>query len=153
MSIDIVLVDDHLPFRACLKALLGRQPDFVVVAEADHGGQVVDALMQAVRTPSNVACVILMDVDMPVVDGIEGTRRVVALAASEQVPTYRVLALSSHDDPSLVAAMVAAGARGYLLKDDPFDGLVQAIRDVAAGLRVFSPLLEAKPAPHGDSVN
>ena len=143
MNIDIVLVDDHLPFRACLKGLLEQQSDFAVVAEADHGGQVVDAL-KALRA-SGAPCVILMDVDLPVVDGIEATRRVIALA-----PMYLVLALSTHDDPTFVTAMVAAGAWGYMLKDDPLDELVHAIREVAAGRRVFSRALAAGPAIRTD---
>ena len=140
MSIDIVLVDDHLPFRVCLKGLLEQQPDFAVVAQADHGGQVVGLLKTALRTGTH--CVVLMDVNLPTVDGIEGTRRVIALALA---PMVQVLALSSHDDAGFVAAMMAAGACGYMLKDDPLDELVSAIRDVAAGRRVFSRALSANP--------
>lgn len=144
MSIDIVLVDDHLQFRACLKGLLEQQPDFTVVAEADDGGQVVDVLKALPE--SKAACVVLMDVDLPTIDGIEATRRVLALALMPlkpliqpaPAPKYQVLALSTHDEPGFVSAMVTAGAWGYMLKDDPFEELVNAIREVAAGRCVFS---------------
>ena len=112
-----------------------------MVAQAEHGGQVVPAVKAIGR--SDAPCVILMDVNLPVIDGIKATRRVSALALA---PAVQVLALSTHDDPSFVAAMMAGGACGYMLKDDLLDELVNAIHEVAAGRRVFSSALAAIPS-------
>ena len=112
-----------------------------MVAQAEHRGQGVPAVKAIGR--SDAPCVILMDVNLPVIDGIKATRRVSALALA---PAVQVLALSTHDDPTFVAAMMAGGACGYMLKDDLLDELVNAIHEVAAGRRVFSSALAAIPS-------
>jgi two-component system NarL family response regulator len=130
-----MLVDDHEQFRQYLAELLERQPGLSVVAQAAGGQAAVDLL--AALGPAALPELMLVDVEMPGMDGIETTRRVLA-----DHPGMRVIALSLHDDPPLVAAMSTAGASSYVLKSDPLTRLVRTVRDVAAG-RIRS----AKPSP------
>ncbi len=123
--IRIVLADDHAQFRAYLKALLEQQPGLHVVGEAAHGEAVI-ALLRG-WGPGPPPDVVLMDVEMPGIGGVEATRALRALH-----PTLGVIALSLHHDPHMVAAMQAAGAGAYLVKGDPLPELVQAIHQVAA---------------------
>ena len=132
MAIRVVLVDDHAPFRSYLASLLAQQEELVVVGEADEW----DTLQRLMADPARTPDVLLIDVEMPGCAGPELTSRVLAAH-----PTLRVLALSMHDDPAFVAAMVAAGAHGYILKDDPLTDIVAGIREVAAGRNFFSPVL------------
>lgn len=134
MAIRVVLVDDHAPFRSYLATLLAQQPELVVVGEAEE----LDSLLQLIASldPACVPDVLLVDVEMPGCNGPTITNRVLM-----EHPTLRVLALSMHDDPGFVAAMVAAGASGYILKDDLLAVIVAAIREVAAGRHFFSPAL------------
>jgi DNA-binding NarL/FixJ family response regulator len=131
VSIRILLVDDHAPFRASLGALLARQPGLQVVGEAADGAQAVAAIRLGAADAQ--PDLVLMDLEMPVLGGLEATRQLLALR-----PDLRVLGLSSHDDPPFAAALLAAGAQGYLLKDDPLPELLQAIHAVAAGGRHVS---------------
>lgn len=124
--IRIVLADDHAQFRAYLKALLEQQPGLRVVGEAAHGQAAIDLLRG--WGPDPLPDVLLMDVEMPGIGGVEATRAITALR-----PTVGVIALSLHHDPHVVAAMHEAGARAYLVKGDPLPELVQAITRVAAG--------------------
>jgi DNA-binding NarL/FixJ family response regulator len=124
--IRIVLADDHAQFRAYLKALLEQQPGLCVVGEAAHGQGVIDLLRD--WGPGPLPDVLLMDVEMPGIGGVEATR---AIAAGQ--PTVGVIALSLHHDPHMVAAMHEAGARAYLVKGDPLPELVRTITRVAAG--------------------
>jgi DNA-binding NarL/FixJ family response regulator len=130
----VVLVDDHAPFRSYLASLLGQQEGLVVVGEAWD----LDSLLQLMVSlvPARTPDALLMDVEM---SGHGGPA--VMSAVLEAYPTLRVLALSMHDDPVFVAAMMAAGARGYLLKEDPLACIVAGIREVAAGGHYFSPAL------------
>jgi DNA-binding NarL/FixJ family response regulator len=131
VMIRIMLADDHAPYRAYLKALLEQQPGFAVVAQVADGQAAIDLLgrWQDGRPPD----VLVMDVDMPGVGGVQATRAIVAAC-----PGLGVIGLSLHDDPHLAAAMLGAGARGYIVKDEPLPALVHAIHEVAAGRRCLS---------------
>lgn len=124
--IRIVLADDHAQFRAYLKALLEQQPGLCVVGEAAHGQAAIDLLRD--WGPGPLPHVLLMDVEMPGIGGVEATRTITALR-----PSVGVIALSLHHDSHVVAAMREAGARAYLVKGEPLPELVQTITRVAAG--------------------
>lgn len=124
----ILLADDHTVVRRGFGLILSAQPDLEVVAEARNGRE---ALERAVATEPDV---ILMDVSMPELNGIEGTRRIV-----DAVPRARVLALSMHRDAVYVREMLRAGAKGYLVKDADDDALIDAVRAVARGDAYLSP--------------
>jgi DNA-binding NarL/FixJ family response regulator len=134
VAIRVVLVDDHAPFRSYLASLLAQKEELVVVGEAGE----LDSLLQLIARlePARAPDVLLVDVEMPGCGGPAMTSAVLAA-----YPTLRVLALSMHDEPVFVAAMVAAGARGYILKEDLLADIVAAIREVAAGGHFFSPAL------------
>ena len=124
--IRIVLADDHPVFRDGLRALIDRSPDLELVGEAATGPEAV--AVAAANNPS----VILMDIRMPGMTGIEATRQIL-----QAQPDARILVLTmSEDDDSLFAAM-RAGARGYLPKDADSEDLVRAIRAVAVGDVIF----------------
>ena len=127
MPIRILLADDHTIVRDGLRALLERQADMAVVAEAADGRECVHLAEQ--HSPD----VVIMDVAMPEMNGIEAARRI--LAAN---PKTSVLILSMHRDESYVLRALRAGARGYLLKDSPRDDVLTAIRTVAAGRSYLS---------------
>jgi len=139
----IVLVDDHAPFRSYLASLLAQQEGLVVVGEAWD----LDSLLQLLAGlgPARVPDVLLMDVEMPGHGGPAMTGAVL-----EAYPTLRVLALSMHDDPVFVGAMMAAGACGYFLKEDPLGDIVAGLREAAAGRSSFSHALGNRDArsPH-----
>ncbi len=126
--IRILLADDHTVIRKGLRALLERQPEFSVVAEAADGREAVDG---AEATNPDVA---VIDIAMPNLNGIEAARRI-----TERRPETAVVILSMHADEGYVLRALKAGARGYLLKDSPEDALIQAIRAVHAGKAFFSP--------------
>lgn len=143
--IRIMLADDHAQYRAYLKALLEQQPGLAVVAQAGDGQAAIDLLShwQAGPPPE----VLVIDVDMPGIGGVQATR---AIAAAR--PSLGIIGLSLHDDAHLAAAMVSAGARGYIVKDEPLPDLVHAIREVAAGRCCISRALHGPGLPpHGDS--
>jgi two-component system response regulator NreC len=126
--IRILLVDDHAVVRQGFKMILGAQADMEIVGEAGNGREAVE-LAEQLRPD-----VVVMDVAMPELNGIEATRR---LAAS--LPHTRVVALSMHKDSVYVRETLRAGARGYLLKDSPAGDLVLAVRSVASGESYLSP--------------
>src|SRR5271157_204526 len=126
--IRILLADDHAVVRQGFKMILDAQPDMEIVGEAANGRQAVD-LAEQLRPD-----VVVMDVAMPELNGIEATRR---LASS--LPHARVVALSMHKDSVYVREILRAGARGYLLKDSVADDLVAAVRAVAGGEGYLSP--------------
>ena len=128
MSIRILLADDHRIMRQGLRTLLEKQTDIEVVGEAEDGPTAV----QLVRELS--PDVIVMDIGMPGLNGIEATHRIIA-----EVPGVKVIALSMHSDRRFVAEMFKAGASGYLPKDCAFEELARAIRAVVAGGKYLSP--------------
>lgn len=142
----VLVADDHSAFRAGLRALLETAADLVVVGEADTG----EAALAAARALQ--PDVVLMDINMPGLDGVEATRRIVDAA-----PHVAVLVLTMHDDDETVFAAVRAGARGYLLKGAQRAELLRAVRAVAAGEAIFGPGVArrlmaffARPAPRPD---
>ena len=126
--IRILLADDHAVVRHGFKMILSAQVDMEIVGEAGNGREAVQ-LSEELRPD-----IVVMDVAMPELNGIEATRR---LAAS--VPHSRVIALSMHKDSVYVREILRAGARGYLLKDSPAGDLVSAVRSVAGGESYLSP--------------
>ena len=130
MSIRILLADDHKITRQGLRSLLKEQPDIEVIAEADQGRTAVQ-LARKLRPQ-----VVIMDVSMPDLNGIEATRQIVSESAST-----RVIALSMHSDALFVTEMLKSGASGYLLKDCAFEELERAIRTVIAGKTYLSPAI------------
>ena len=128
MSIRILLVDDHQIVRDGLRALLEAQPDMNVVAEGEDGRTAVRLVQE--QAPD----VVIMDIAMPALNGIEATRQILAAA-----PGTKVIALSMHSDRRFVAGMFNAGASGYLLKESAFEELVQAVRVVRANQTYLSP--------------
>ena len=129
-KIRLMLVDDHEVVRVGLKNFLQTQEDFEVVAEASNGDEAVTRAMSA--KPD----VILMDITMPGVDGLEATRRLRVLC-----PECLVLALTVHDDKQYFMQMLAAGASGYITKQAAGDDLVAAIRTISAGNVFLQPAL------------
>jgi DNA-binding NarL/FixJ family response regulator len=117
-----LLADDHTIVRDGLRALLERQPDMTVSGEASDGREAVQIAEQ------NSPDVVVMDIAMPNMNGIEATRRIVASR-----PATAVVILSMHQDESYVLRSLKAGARGYLLKDSLRSDVVEAIRSVAQG--------------------
>jgi two-component system, NarL family, response regulator NreC len=126
--IRILLADDHAVVRQGFKMILSSQPDMEIVGEAGNGREAVELAEQL--KPD----VVVMDVAMPELNGIEATRR---LASS--VPHARVVALSMHKDNVYVREILRAGARGYLLKDSVAADLVSAVRATAQGEGYLSP--------------
>lgn len=128
MSIRILLADDHKIVREGIRALLEKQPNMEVVAEAEDG-------RTAVRLARDLSPdVVVMDIGMPALNGIEATRQIVS-----ELPGVKVVALSMHSNRRFVARMLKAGASGYLLKDCAFEELIRAVRAVAAGQLYLSP--------------
>lgn len=121
-SIRILLADDHTVVRDGLRALLEKQADMTVVAEAGDGRESVR--LAGEHTPD----VVVMDIAMPNMNGIEATRRIL-----EQNPECAVVILSMHQDESYVLRSLKAGAKGYLLKDSLRGDVVDAIRTVSRG--------------------
>lgn len=128
MPIRVFLADDQELVRSGLRMMIEAQDDFEVVGEAADGAAAVAAVL---RRPCDV---VLMDVRMPVMDGVEATRRIVASG----VPT-RVLVLTTFDLDEYVFSALKAGASGFMLKDARPDELLDAIRQVAAGEAVMAP--------------
>jgi DNA-binding NarL/FixJ family response regulator len=126
--IRILLADDHSLVRQGFRAILSAQPDMQIVGEASNGREAVE---QAQKLKPDV---VVMDVAMPELNGIEATRRLI-----EVLPRARVLALSMHKDSVYVREILRAGARGYLLKDSVDADLIAAVRAVAKGEGWLSP--------------
>lgn len=126
----ILLADDHTLVRAGLRRVLEERPDWEVVAEAGDGRE---AVRLAEQHEPDVA---IVDVAMPLLNGIEVTRQIV-----KRAPSTRVLVLSMHADEAYVTQILQAGAAGYLLKDSADSDLVKAVAAVAMGKSFFSPAI------------
>jgi two-component system response regulator NreC len=128
MSIRVLLADDHKIVRQGLRALLEKQQDMEVVAEAENG-------RAAVRLAAEMAPdVVIMDVTMPDMNGVEATRQILSKS-----PDIKVIALSIHADALFVTEMLKSGAAGYLLKDCAFEELTRAIRTIIDDKTYLSP--------------
>ncbi len=125
--IRIALVDDHSLFRRGLKVLLSSRPDFEVVADAGSGGEFL-AMLPAARPD-----VVFMDYDMPEMNGAETAERALA-----EYPDLKVITLSMFGDSAYYSRMMSSGAKGFLLKDSEFDGVVEAVETVYSGGTYFS---------------
>ncbi|GAH47119.1 unnamed protein product, partial [marine sediment metagenome] len=119
MAIRVLLADDHQLFRQGMRSLLANDAGIEVIGEAENGRSAVELARQLAPD------VIVMDISMPDLNGIEATRQIAARA-----PRTRVLALSMHSDRRFVTGILAAGAAGYLLKDSAFEELCRAIHAV-----------------------
>jgi DNA-binding NarL/FixJ family response regulator len=128
MSIKVLLVDDHAIIREGLRSLIEKQPGLEVIADTDDGRKALDLVQKLLPN------IVIMDITMPGLNGIEATRQITA-----EFPEVKVIALSIHSKRRFVADMLSAGATGYILKECLFDELVQAIKAVAAGGRYLSP--------------
>lgn len=129
-TVSVVLAEDSAPFRAGMRALLGSAPDIELRGEAEDGAA---AVSMAVQLQPDV---VLMDLQMPVMNGIEATRRIV-----QGSPHIAVLMLTMFDDDDSVFAAMQAGARGYLLKGALRNEVLAAVRAAAAGEAIFGPSL------------
>ncbi|BCT75675.1 DNA-binding response regulator [Sinomonas cyclohexanicum] len=140
MSIRVLLADDQALVRGALAALLDLEPDIDVVGEAGDGAEAV--ALAATAAPD----VVLLDVDMPVKDGIAACSEITRL-----VPGSRVLMVTTFGRPGYLRRAMQAGASGFVVKDTPARQLAEAVRRVAAGLRVVDPSLAAESLAAGDS--
>jgi two-component system, NarL family, response regulator LiaR len=131
--IRILLADDHIMLRQGTAELLRRESDIEVVGEATNGEE---AISLATRTLPDI---VVMDVRMPVLSGIEATRII-----RERLPQVQVLVLTAHDDDQYIFSLLKAGASGYLLKTAPVSELVKAIRQVQAGESPLDPSIARK---------
>ena len=128
MSVRIVIADDHKLMREGLSSLLGQQAGIQVVGQATNGREAVQLTER--ETPD----VVVMDVSMPDLNGIDATRQIISRS-----PKTKVIALSMHSDRQFVAEMFRAGARGYLLKDSAFEELASAITRVTEDETYIAP--------------
>jgi len=127
MNIKILLADDHKIVSDCLEPLLNKQPDMQVVARAENG-QMAVRLTQKMEPD-----VVIMDIAMPDLNGIEATRQILA-----ERPEIKIVALSMHSDSRFIAEMLRSGALGYLLKNCAFEELTKAIHSVVDGQTYLS---------------
>jgi DNA-binding NarL/FixJ family response regulator len=130
MSVRVLIADDQPLMRGALRTCLDNEPDLTIVGEAGNGADAVR--LAGLRRPD----VVVMDVRMPVMDGIEATRRIVALPGS---PPIHVLVMTTFDLDEHIIDALRAGASGFLVKDSTPDELVHAVRVIAAGDALLSP--------------
>ncbi|MEI2579821.1 response regulator transcription factor [Scytonema sp. PRP1] len=147
--IRLLLVDDQIIIRQGLKSLLESKPDFEIVGEAENGKSAISILerLAIAQVEAPKPDVVLMDVRMPIMDGVAATEVI-----SQQFPDVKVLVLTTFDDDEYISQAMRFGARGYLLKDTPLEPLASAIRSVHQGYthlgsglfeKVLSPLLHS----------
>ncbi len=128
MSIRILLADDHKIFREGMRSLLEKEPNMVVIGEAGNGKETVKLAQELLPD------VVIMDITMPDLNGIDATRQL-----KKKTPHTQVLCLSQHSERNFVLAMFEVGAAGYLLKDSAFDELARAIYAVYSNKIYISP--------------
>jgi len=133
MSIRVLIADDHTLFREGLRALFASEGDIEVVGEAADGDEAVRRALEL--RPE----VVVMDLMMPILNGVEATR-----ALKAKLPEVKVLVLSMYDDEEHVQSLLASGASGYMLKKATSDELVRALREVVAGGIPLDPSVAAK---------
>jgi DNA-binding NarL/FixJ family response regulator len=136
--ITVLLVDDHLIVREGLRALLGLESDIEIVGEAGDGRQALE--LTRILKPD----VVVMDIAMPLLNGMEATRQIL-----HELKHTKTLVLSAHSDDAYVERAMALGASGYLIKQSASHLLVDAIRRVHRGETVFSPLISKRHAHQG----
>lgn len=140
MTVRVLLAEDQAMVRGALSALLGLEEDVEIVAEVARGDEVVPA---ALASSPDVA---LLDIEMPGADGLEA-----AAALAEQVPTCRVIVLTTFGRAGYLRRAMESGVVGFLLKDAPSSELADAVRRVAGGGRVVDPVLAAAALSEGDN--
>jgi DNA-binding NarL/FixJ family response regulator len=136
-AIRILLADDHPIVRDGLRAILGTQPDFAVIGEASNGAEAVQEIL---RLQPDIA---LLDLGMPVVDGVEALKQL-----REANAATRVIVFTAFDTDERIVAAVRAGAQGYLLKGAPREEIFQAIRVVNTGESLLQPIVASKLMRH-----
>ena len=132
MTIKILLADDHTILREGLRSLIDGLPDMEVIGEASNGREAVQVAVQ--KRPD----VVVMDVNMPDLNGIEATRQLL-----KELPDVKVIGLSMYSDKRFVAGMLSAGASGYMLKSNAFDELSSALKTVISGGVYLNPKVAA----------
>src|SRR5947199_7905201 len=137
MKITVLLADDHTVVRQGLRALLEAEEDVSVVGEAENGRQAVQ------MTKRLQPDVVVMDIAMPSLNGLEATRQI-----SRESPKSKVLILSSYSDDEYVQQLTDAGASGYLVKQTAAQDLVTAIREAKRGNAFFSPAISRRLLEH-----
>src|SRR5215472_15244070 len=136
-KINVLLADDHTVVRQAFRILLEAEADLAVVGEAETGRQAVELAKKL--TPE----VVVMDIAMPVLNGLEATRQIL-----REVPSTRVLILSSYNDDEYVRRLHTTGASGYLLKQSAAPDLVKAIREIRKGKAIFGPAVSQRLIAH-----
>lgn len=144
--IRILLVEDQEVVREGVKALLEIKPDFQVVGEAGNGQEALKQV-EALRDQGSLPDVILMDIRMPVMDGVAATQLI-----CQRFPGVKILVFTTFDDAKYVAEALRIGAKGYLLKDTPLEELAEVIRLINRGYTQFSPgvlerMIKSAPTP------
>ena len=160
MSIRVLVADDQAMIRGALASLLDLEPDIEVVAQASDGREAVEALAPATRGTgkdgagedggghdgSGTVDVAVLDIEMPVMDGITATETI-----RRRFPATRVLMVTTFGRPGYLQRALDAGATGFMVKDAPVDQLADAVRRVAQGLRVVDPTLAVETLSRGTS--
>jgi DNA-binding NarL/FixJ family response regulator len=136
--IRVLIVDDQVLIRDGLRSLLSAQPDLQVVGDAEDGAAAIELIHQLSQS-DQVPDVVLLDIRMPVMDGVAATEQIVT-----KFPSCRVLILTTFDDEEYVSQAIRHGARGYLLKGTPATDLAMAIRSIYQGYSYLGPGLMAK---------
>jgi len=131
MSVKIILADDHDAIRMAQRCILETEPDFEIIGEARNGREIIQLVRQS---PPDI---VIMDINMPEIDGIEVTRRL-----HQSHPDVKVIGFSLHTTRPFVLDMLAAGASGYVPKKSPANELGKAIRAVLKGLTYVSPSVQ-----------